>query len=334
MVFIISGTTKFLDITQFRAALESLEMVSRTSIPYFALCIPAMEMFIGAAIALELKTSMFCKFGVLLLAIFTSVMIVVVASASEVDCGCFGKLVDGKMGISTILRNLVLLMTGFVLTSYYENDDSSSLATTKRVRQVASRQWAHSVASLGHGVLITLVVTSLAALCLRISSQNKILKDRLAILTESSLSLSPGEPAQAFEGVQVDGMHRRIAFTESRRTLLFIMKSSCGDCRASIGTWNRIAGALQSDSVTILGVSLDSLRVAQQYASAEKIAFPLVSVPDRSFQTNFKISITPQTSLLSGPVVVKAWRGIVAESHQESILGIVRMSQAADQLDN
>lgn len=323
-IFLYSGVVKFVGIAHFEAALVSLNVIPGGIVPYWAIVIPALEIFLGAAIVLDLKTAFLCKVNVFMLAAFTAVIWVEVASGVEASCGCFGNVSSEKIGPPTILRNVVLLLWGIALSSYHEARDVSGHKTPATGHIIPIPFWKRSFLTLFYRTVSFVVFASLLTLCLVLSMQNKTLQERLWILTDAALSLKPGELVTPFEGTDINGMQVSVSYKESSRTLLFVMKASCSDCRTTIPLWNAIASRLRGDSVTIIGVSVDSLRDSRNYADQHGIAFQLLSVPHPSFTANYRIVATPQTILISSQRVEKVWRGALAEVDRSQILNIVQ----------
>lgn len=297
-IFLYSGALKFVGIAHFEAALASLNVIPKGVVPYCAVVIPAIEIFLGAAIVLDLKTAFVCKVNVFMLAAFTAVIWVEVASGVEASCGCFGNLSSEKIGPSTILRNVVLLLWGIALSSYSEAHDVSGDKTPANGHIILTPFWKRSFITLFYRTVSFVIFASLVTLCLVLSMQNKTLQERLWILTDAALSMKPGELVTPFDGTDIDGTQVSVSYKESSRILLFVMKASCSDCKTTIPLWNAIASRIRGDSVKIIGVLVDSLRDSRNYAHQYGIAFQLLSVPQPSFITNYRIVATPQTILI------------------------------------
>lgn len=114
-LFLLAATGKILNPGDFAAVIRRFHVLPRALSNLPAIALPWIE---GLA-ALGLLTGLWRRGAILwislLLTGFIGLFVIAMARGIQVDCGCFGslgvyiRLLAGEVGVSSILRNLVLL---------------------------------------------------------------------------------------------------------------------------------------------------------------------------------------------------------------------------------
>jgi uncharacterized membrane protein YphA (DoxX/SURF4 family) len=117
IIFLVAGINKILDPDYFLQSMEQLKGIPGWAIPFIRVCLPLAEISIGAMLVLGIRPAMFASLALnifFLLFIFGNY----VANVGSVDCGCFGKVLSSEIGVTAILRQMVIvsLNIGVVLS--------------------------------------------------------------------------------------------------------------------------------------------------------------------------------------------------------------------------
>lgn len=84
------------------------------------------------------------------------------------------------------------------------------------------------------------------------------------------------------------------------RQVLLLFTTTCQYCKAMLPTWAALADSLQraDPRIRVIGVSLDSLRLARVFADSHHLAFPIVAMPSRKHRILYRAGAVPQTIVL------------------------------------
>jgi peroxiredoxin len=88
--------------------------------------------------------------------------------------------------------------------------------------------------------------------------------------------------------------------TAEERQVLLLFTTTCQYCKATLPTWRALADSLQRSDprIRVIGVSLDSLRLARSYADSNHLTFPVVAMPSRKHRILYRAGAVPQTIVL------------------------------------
>jgi peroxiredoxin len=278
----------------------SFALIPGEVIPYVKFSVPFAELLFGGAIAVGISVPLSAKVVLGFLVAFTAAVITKVLEGAEIRCGCFGVLDNGSIGPSTVIRNLGLMVWGTFLAIHPD------FKKTARGTGVLSPNavWPVFRSALNYVAILLLLVTTLA-----LALQNRSMKVALAILNAEVNSLKVGETAYEFPAKNLDGRDTTIRYSSNRRTVLFVMKSSCKPCAMNLPYWSKLARLCQSMGGTALAVSMDSSSLAKRYATEHDWRYPIVSASTGSFRIKYKVITTPHTIVLVGDRVMEARRG-------------------------
>lgn len=119
-VLIFSGIVKLFDITNFTSSLSDFNLLPAQTILFFAYLIPLLELILGLLIFVNYRTAVASQVASFLIALFTAVVISKITEGANISCGCFGNLIEDKINHSTVVRNILLILIGITLSSFYE----------------------------------------------------------------------------------------------------------------------------------------------------------------------------------------------------------------------
>jgi hypothetical protein len=122
--------------------------------------------------------------------------------------------------------------------------------------------------------------------------------------------LTPGEAVPAFDVEDPDGRIERIDYSESGKTLLFVLSASCGTCSENLPYWNRIVGEFPND-VRILGLLVGggesySYQREQSLIEGDDARFPILRFRNAEDLKRYKVTKVPQTILIGSGGRVEA----------------------------
>jgi putative oxidoreductase len=114
-LFVFSGAIKLGDVPAFATEIHNYQLFPRLA-PFLAAMLPTIELALGAALIVGPRP--WVRAGALgstaLLALFTVVVVSVVARGINITCGCFGEG-SGPVTMLTVLRDLGLVAAGVAL---------------------------------------------------------------------------------------------------------------------------------------------------------------------------------------------------------------------------
>jgi putative oxidoreductase len=109
-VFLAAAIPKVLDPVTFATDIDNYRMVPDALIGPMAVGFPLLETIVG----LSLVTGVYARGGAIvasgLLAAFAIAMIQAIVRGIDLDCGCFGHVVETQVGWLTVTRNVVLML--------------------------------------------------------------------------------------------------------------------------------------------------------------------------------------------------------------------------------
>lgn len=109
-VFILSGFAKFSDPVAFRSLLNVFDFLPSSLLPLLEILIPAIEFVSGICLLVGIGRVLFSFVASCLLLTFLAVLIPILVSGSDVDCGCFGSMFGRtQIGYGLVLRDCMLL---------------------------------------------------------------------------------------------------------------------------------------------------------------------------------------------------------------------------------
>ena len=126
-LFIYSAATKITDLDYFAKSLYNYRLLPESSLNFFALIIPWLEMIIGIMLVAGIYVRESALLGTVLMIVFIGAVGIALSRGLDIECGCFGTRDGSRVGILKIVEDLFILL-GFVWLSVFGSD---FLALTK-----------------------------------------------------------------------------------------------------------------------------------------------------------------------------------------------------------
>lgn len=157
--------------------------------------------------------------------------------------------------------------------------------------------------------------------------QNQQLQARIVRLANQQQpeTLKSGEKAASITLLTYSGVNEQLSFGSGAPSrLLYIFKTSCPACSATLPIWKQLAAEAQR-RVQVMGLSSESLAAITEYQNANKISYPVFAVTDTSFKRQYKIAFVPQTILVDGEgIILGLWSGALQEPQLAAIHEIMK----------
>ena len=166
-------------------------------------------------------------------------------------------------------------------------------------------------------VCLGFACAALAVLTLALSWQNRMLKAQLAEAANAvpEGALKVGDTLPAFDVVDAAGNQSHITFDGRGDTLLLVFSSTCGACRETIPTWNRLVAEGVKSTVQIVGLQTDFQHTGDASVPMPDLRFPVFGVAGGSSEPLSKFPAIPGAALIDDHGVVKAaWVGVPSEA--------------------
>ena len=122
-VFVVASIGKIIDPQQFARDVYSYVLLPNAVVPLFAAIVPWIEFFAGILLMFDItpKSNSLIICGLLIA--FIIAIAIDVARGIEISCGCFDFLFpEEKIGITTIIRDLILLIMGLIILFFDHNE--------------------------------------------------------------------------------------------------------------------------------------------------------------------------------------------------------------------
>lgn len=160
-------------------------------------------------------------------------------------------------------------------------------------------------------VVPTAVSLLALALVLLLANQARDLEDNLRDAQRRATYPYGGMYVPSFIAATIAG--DSLSVGRGSRQVLFVFRTTCSFCRASIPLWQDIAASLADDAeVNIVGISLDSLGLTTAYASQHNLDFPVTHFPERRFEYLYRARSVPMTLVVEeNGLVVFAKLGVL-----------------------
>src|SRR5690606_17278144 len=123
-----------------------------------------------------------------------------------------------------------------------------------------------------------------------------------ATLYERTLRPQPGAYVPTVRTLTLEGDTVTLGeAADGGRQVLFVFTTTCPYCRATLPTWNRIAGTLDTLStprIAVFGVSVDSSDIAGTFAAEHGLRFPVVRLTRPKDRVLYRTGRVPETRVL------------------------------------
>jgi uncharacterized membrane protein YphA (DoxX/SURF4 family) len=117
-VFLVGGSQKLLDLPHFYRTIHKYELLPERLTKPIAVTIVWLEVLVGLCLLVDFFTRLVAALALFLLAVFTSIIVLILARGRQVDCGCFGKLYHNPLGLRELGRNIALIVFTITVLIY------------------------------------------------------------------------------------------------------------------------------------------------------------------------------------------------------------------------
>ncbi len=116
-ILLVAGISKLFDREGFVQAVEAYQILPARLSRMFALILPYLEITVAFFLLIGLATRLVAVLAILLFITFIITLGINLLRGKDLDCHCFGKLYQEKIGLATLSRNFILmLLAALVLT--------------------------------------------------------------------------------------------------------------------------------------------------------------------------------------------------------------------------
>ncbi|MBU2584240.1 MAG: redoxin domain-containing protein [Bacteroidetes bacterium] len=325
-VFVLSGTIKLFNLTNFTRDVAALEIIAPEFSLLIAIALITLELLVGLTLCFNILPFYISKLVFFIIAIFTVVVTVKYVEGANVSCGCFGELEAKQINIFTILRNIILLIWSFFLVEYYYFKKTSKSETPidnfssfiKSSKQFYVEVKNHLISSLKIKIAVILVLF-LIVQNISLSNQNRKLKDIVSGNFVDYEGLRTGDTLKSIKVNDLSALPIELKLTESN-FLIFLFKTSCEPCIENFDNWIKLSNEIKEKGIAVFAISLDSAMATKKFILEKKSNFPTYYSVDNEFKHQFKAYVTPQTVLINeSGTVVENWKGILSAEQQLEI---------------
>jgi uncharacterized membrane protein YphA (DoxX/SURF4 family) len=116
-VWLLAGAAKLPELEVFRQQVERYDVLPGALVAPVAYALPFVEVGLGLYFTVGLFVRAAAILGTLLMLTFLAAQGQAWARGLVVDCGCFGALEQSRVGLGTVLRDLVLGIPTFVMVA-------------------------------------------------------------------------------------------------------------------------------------------------------------------------------------------------------------------------
>ena len=169
-------------------------------------------------------------------------------------------------------------------------------------------------------LFLEVACVALLILTVLLTWQNRSLKVKLAEAAAAMAALPPtalkvGDRLDAFDVVDPTGAHAQIAFEGSGETLLLVFSSTCGACRDTLPTWDRMLSEAVPTTVKVVGLQTDLGNAAGSVPAIPELRFPVFGMSDPAAEPMSKFPMIPAAALIDNTgAVTAAWFGVPTDA--------------------
>lgn len=311
IIFIFSGITKAIDITKFAEALANFRLLNDNLINVIKYALPIIEILLGIFIIFNFYSSLPSSIASLVLSFFTALIVAKLFEGEQISCGCFGALSSDRLDILSVVRNLILILIGIIVSAYYGiiNDE-----TKKELLNRKNKLFQKNIIKFLNVIFIANILFFLTTQNLIFALQNNGLKSRLALLIDDYDTLKKNEIVKPFEVYTVENKKVYIKYQPNlnKNTLIFLLKPFCSSCKLNLPNWIKLFNLIDTSKTRIFPISVGELENTVKYVSDNSIPFHVYFTNSDDFLLDYKAFLTPQTILIDhNGKVINLWKGIL-----------------------
>lgn len=307
VIFFTSAFLKFASVSDFENTLRQVQILPEPFITPSSYLIPLIE-FIGA-VGLFINTTRSFTIELLLfvMILFTVFLISQYSQGAKIGCSCFGNIDNGPIGLSSILRNVVIIT---MLLSLQDRKGSST-QLHRTLHDISFRNESNTCLTER---LQKIVQYTLWAMVIILTFQNQVMKERLMILTQGYDVLQPGDSIQSLIFQNQFGREEFIPdVKDEKHYLLAIMTSTCRPCKESFASVASIFARYKHRSDVYCAVI--DITSSERQDSTMRLFFPTERIlypRSALFPSTYRSHLTPQLLIISGKFIVKNYSGVLS----------------------
>ena len=303
-VFATAGVTKLADRTGARRSLEQFGVPARLSgAGSFAL--PLCELVIAVGLLITPAARWAGAAALLLLLAFIGAIANALARGRAPDCHCFGQLHSTPAGPATLARNTALAAMALGVLAAGPGRSLGNLGTERTTTQVGL-------------VIVVLVAVVLAALAVRLRTDNRRLREELSD-AQAELAVLPaglpiGASAPEFTLSDLEGEPRTLEslLDRGRPVALVFVSSDCPGCEQmlpEIARWQELLSDRLTAVIISHGSATDNRALAERHGLTDMLVQRETEVLKR-----YRVRTTPTAVVItpSGRIASNLAEGLVA----------------------
>ncbi|MBM3712454.1 MAG: redoxin domain-containing protein [Actinobacteria bacterium] len=325
VVFLLAGILKTSNIISFHSTISNFGLLTPNVLPFISYVLIMSEIILGLTLLLKIKPILFSNVASFLLIFFTTLIISKIIEGESFNCNCFGVFSENKIGLKTILRNVILLLITIFLSAYYHVERNHKKIENKHERILRRKEIiAHFYKSV-KVLLITFAFIFISLQCVILAQQNLTLKERLAIIIRNKNVVKIGDKINALTLIDMNGMNKKVFDIVSCKTIVFLFSIDCEACSLNFPVWQQLTELFNKEKkvVNTIAISLDSISTTKKFVSKLSFSNSIYCVHNKGiFLEQFKTMLTPQTILIDDDSKVEGvWLGTLTPFH---IYGIMK----------
>jgi len=313
LIFIFSSLSKLQDLTSFELALKSFNILPHFIISFTVYFIPIIELLLSLFLLLNIKTNLALYLISILLASFTAVIVTKLIEGTVAYCGCFGEIFDNKIELSTLFRNIVLLIAGVFLFVFYEKINEASVIdenidSTKR--KIVISNFLNRMGVIAKSLLLFFLLIQLVVLIM----QNREMAIRInSLMNINKNVLQEGDKVKPI--VALDSDFNRVELFRSnylnKMPALYLFSNDCVLCTINMPTWIALEQKLILKDIITVTILIDSLKNLNEDFPKE-FKKNLLQCNSQEFMKDFRANYTPQLILINqNKEVIKVITGLI-----------------------
>ncbi|MCS6856468.1 MAG: hypothetical protein NZM37_02035 [Sandaracinaceae bacterium] len=135
LVFLVAAIPKLADPAAFAKDVMRYHLLPEDFVGLFALSLPPVEAVVGAALLVGWRPRGAALVAMSLLVIFTVALLQAIFRGIDIECGCFGKVMETRVGWGAVVRNLLLFVGAGVVALSRDGSHWSMIALSKGLRR-------------------------------------------------------------------------------------------------------------------------------------------------------------------------------------------------------
>jgi uncharacterized membrane protein YphA (DoxX/SURF4 family) len=133
LTFVLAGFAKALDTRSFLLTVQQLDLFPASAILPAAIVVIACEICFGLALLVGFQTRISAGLLAALLLSFVAVISFALVHGKAVDCGCFGSMASERLGVSVLLRD-ILMIAGCLWLIVRNNTNAKNVTAQRFLR--------------------------------------------------------------------------------------------------------------------------------------------------------------------------------------------------------